>query len=418
MGHTITEKIIASHAGVDEVTPGDFVEARVDFIAATYNPGSLVISKLKEMGCEKVFDKSKVALVMGNPGPAPSIEAATLAKICRDFAKEQDLDYLFEVQEGTQHGLLPEKGLVAPGEFIVGVESHGVMYGALGAFSVGISITDAAYIFATGYMWLRVPPTIKIEVRDQLNRFVTSRDIGHHVLKLRGEDVALYKAVEFTGEAIHSLTIDERQALCAIMAEGAAKNVVMPPDDVTERYVSGRVTRPYTNYDSDTDADYEETIVINGREVEPTVAAPYSPANIISAREAGGVRIDQVVIGCCCNGRLEDFRQAAEMLRGRKVAKGVRLLMIPSSRQIYLDALREGLLEACVEAGAAITPPTCGPCAGEHMGVLAAGEVCVSTTDRNFVGRMGHVDSKTYLAGPYVAAASAVAGTVIDPNDL
>ena len=418
MGHTITEKIIAAHAGVDEVRPGDFVEAKVDLIAATFSPGSLIIARLKEMGCEKVFDPSKIVLVMGNPGPAPSVESAMLAKTCRDFAREQGIKYLFEIQEGTQHGLLPEMGLVAPGEFAVGVESHGVMYGALGAFSVGVSATDAAYTFATGEMWLRVPPTIRIEVRGRLGRFVTSRDIGHHVLKLRGEDGALYKAIEFTGEAIHAISIDERQALCAIMAEGAAKNIVMAPDEVTQRYVSGRVERPYTNYYADEDAEYEETMVIDAKEVEPTVAAPYSPANIVPAREAGGVKIDQVVIGCCTNGRLDDLRQAAEILKGRKVAEGVRLIMVPSSRQIYLNALREGILEACVEAGAAFTAPTCGPCAGEHMGVLAADEVCVSTTDRNFVGRMGHVDSKTYLAGPYVAAASAVAGTIIDPNDL
>ena len=415
---TMAEKILAAHAGLDEVKPGQLIECDLDLVLANDVTAPLAIKTAREI-TDAVFDADKIALVPDHYAPNKDIKSAEQAKIVREFAREQGISHYYEVGcMGVEHALLPEQGVVGPGDLIIGADSHTCTYGALGAFSTGVGSTDAGVGMATGKAWFKVPETVLIKVDGALAAGVTGKDVILHIIGMIGVDGALYKAIEFAGGAIEGLSMDERLTICNMAVEAGAKAGLIPVDDVARAYLDGRVERPYTVHASDPDAEYSQVIEIDAADIVPTVAFPHLPSNTRPVSEARDVRIDQAVIGSCTNGRLEDMRQAAAVLKGRKVAPGVRCIVIPATQKVYRQCIEEGLTDIFLDANCAVSTPTCGPCLGGHMGVLAAGERAVTTTNRNFVGRMGHPDSEVYLASPAVAAASAVLGHIGLPEDL
>lgn len=415
---TMAEKILAAHAGLDEVKPGQLIECDLDLVLANDVTAPLAIKTAREI-TDAVFDADKIALVPDHYAPNKDIKSAEQAKIVREFAREQGISHYYEVGcMGVEHALLPEQGVVGPGDLIIGADSHTCTYGALGAFSTGVGSTDAGVGMAVGKAWFKVPETILFKVEGALAPGVTGKDVILHIIGMIGVDGALYKAIEFTGSAIEGLSMDERLTICNMAVEAGAKAGLIPVDDVARAYLDGRVERPYTVHASDPDAEYSQVIEIDAADIVPTVAFPHLPSNTRPVSEARDVRIDQAVIGSCTNGRLEDMRQVAAVLKGRKVAPGVRCIVIPATQKVYRQCIEEGLTDIFLDANCAVSTPTCGPCLGGHMGVLAAGERAVTTTNRNFVGRMGHPDSEVYLASPAVAAASAVLGHIGLPEDL
>jgi 3-isopropylmalate/(R)-2-methylmalate dehydratase large subunit len=419
MGMTITEKILAAHAGVEKVAPGEIINAQVDVALGNDITAPLAIKAFGEMGANKVFDKDKVILVPDHFTPNKDIQSAEQCRLMREFAQEQDLKHYLEVgRMGIEHALLPEMGLVGPGYLVIGADSHTCTYGALGAFASGVGSTDLAAAMATGEIWLRVPETIKFIYRGDRQPWVGGKDLILYTIGAIGVDGALYKTMEFTGETISSLEMSGRFTMANMAIEAGGKNGIFHPDEITLEYIRGRIKNGHTLYQSDKDATYATVEEYDVSTIEPQVACPSSPANVQGVRELAGVAIDQAVIGSCTNGRLDDLRIAAHILKGKKVAPYVRLIVIPATQEIYLQALREGFLEIFVQAGGAVSTPTCGPCLGGHMGVLGTGEVAIATTNRNFVGRMGHPTSQVYLANPAVAAASAIKGKIVHPEEV
>ena len=423
MGYTLAEKILAAHAGLDEVHAGQFVEVDVDIVLSNDITAPISIREFEKLSGDgsplKVFDPERVVMVADHFAPNKDIKSAEQCLILRQFARKQDMPYYYDVgRMGIEHVLLPEQGLVVPGDVVVGADSHTCTYGALGAFATGMGSTDIAVAMATGRTWMRVPETIRIVYEGELQPWVGGKDLILYTIGLIGVSGARYRAMEFAGRAIDSLSMDGRLTMANMAIEAGAKTGLFAVDDVTRAYVDSRAKRPYQLYEADVDAAYLQVIEIDASQIEPQVAFPHLPENARPVSQSGEVRIDQSIIGSCTNGRLEDLQIAAEVLRGRRVHPDVRCIVIPGSQQVYLDAVRGGLVEVMLEAGAAFSTPTCGPCLGGHMGVLAAGERAVSTTNRNFRGRMGHPDSEVYLAGPAVAAASAVAGRIVAPEVL
>jgi 3-isopropylmalate/(R)-2-methylmalate dehydratase large subunit len=423
MGYTLAEKILAAHAGLDEVHAGQFVEVDVDIVLSNDITAPIAIREFEKLSGDglpiRVFDPERVVMVADHFAPNKDIKSAEQCLILRQFAREQDMPYYYDVgRMGIEHVLLPEQGLVVPGDVVVGADSHTCTYGALGAFATGMGSTDIAVAMATGRTWMRVPETIRIVYEGELQPWVGGKDLILYTIGQIGVSGARYRAMEFAGPAIDALSMDGRLTMANMAIEAGAKAGLFAVDDVTRAYVDGRAKRPYQVYAADGEATYVQVIEIDASEIEPQVAFPHLPENARPVSRSGEVRIDQAIIGSCTNGRLEDLQIAAEVLRGRRVHPDVRCIVIPGSQQVYLDAVRGGLVEAMIEAGAAVSTPTCGPCLGGHMGVLAAGERAVSTTNRNFRGRMGHPDSEVYLAGPAVAAASAVAGRLVAPGTL
>jgi 3-isopropylmalate/(R)-2-methylmalate dehydratase large subunit len=419
MAMTITEKILARHADLDHVSPGDLIEVNVDMALANDITAPLAIKVFEEIGARRVFDPYKIALIPDHFVPNKDIESAEQAKAMREFSMQQKIAHYYEVgQSGIEHVLLPEKGLVIPGDLVIGADSHTCTYGALGAFSSGVGSTDLGVIMATGKTWLKVPPTIKLEYEGKLLPWVGGKDLILFTLGMLGIDGGNYRSLEFSGPVIGRLSIDQRFTMANMAVEAGAKNGIIAPDETTMAYVAQRSSRRPFVCTSDPQADYEKVVKIEVDEVEPQVAFPHSPANVRPLSEVGNVTVDQAFIGSCTNGRLEDLRQAATVLRSRKVAKGTRLIVIPGSQLIYSQAIEEGILQTLMDAGAVICPPSCGPCLGGHLGVLANGERAISTTNRNFIGRMGHPKSEVYLANPAIAAASAVLGRIAGPEEL
>jgi len=419
MGMTITEKILAAHCGLDEVRPGQFIQARVDFCLMNDITAPLAINEFRGAGLTRVFDNERIALIPDHFTPNKDVKSAQQCKLMREFAREHDIRHYYEVGRcGIEHALLPEQGLVGPGDVVIGADSHTCTYGALGAFSTGMGSTDLAAAIATGETWLRVPQSMRFRFEGKRSKWVGGKDLILYTIGRISVSGALYRAMEFTGPVIESLPMDDRQTMCNMAIEAGGKSGIIAPDAVTEEYVSGRAIRPYKFYAGDDDAGYVEDYSWDVTDLEPQVSAPHLPENAKAVSEYRDVTIDQVVIGSCTNGRISDLRVAAELLEGRKVARDVRAIVIPATRAIYTQALREGLLEVFVEAEAVVSTPTCGPCLGGHMGVLAAGERALATTNRNFVGRMGHTESEVYLCGPAVAAASAVTGRITHPGEL
>ncbi|KJS46477.1 3-isopropylmalate dehydratase large subunit [Desulfosporosinus sp. BICA1-9] len=419
MGMTITEKILADHAGKAQVQPGELVNGKLDVVLANDITAPIAVSELKKMGYNQVYDNKRVMFVMDHFAPNANLKAAQQCKVCRDFARSSGLEHFYDVGNmGIEHALLPEQGLVVPGDVVIGGDSHTCTYGGLGAFATGVGSTDVAAGMALGQLWLKVPGSIKFVYRGKLPRFITGKDLILYTIGRIGVDGALYKAMEFTGEAISQLAMDGRFTMCNMAIEAGAKNGIVPPDEQTENYVKSRAKRPWRFWHSDADARYEAVFEYDVTDLEPQVAFPHLPSNSKNVSEGINVSIDQVIIGSCTNGRLEDLRLAAELLRGKKAHPYVRTVIIPATQEIYRQAMREGLIEIFIEAGAAVSTPTCGPCFGGHMGILAEGERCVSTTNRNFVGRMGHASSEVYLASPAVAAASAIKGRIASPWEV
>ena len=421
MGMTMTQKILAAHAGLDHVVAGQLIEAKLDVVMANDITGPMALPIFRQMA-EKVFDKDKVVLVPDHFTPNKDIKSAENSKSIREFAKDQGLSWYFEQgKSGVEHAILPEAGVVAAGECIIGADSHTCTYGALGAFSTGVGTTDIATGMATGELWFKVPSALKFVLKGQPGPYVSGKDIIIHIIGKIGVDGALYKSMEFTGEGIAALSMDDRFTMANMAIEAGAKNGIFPVDDQTKAYLNEHTKKAYQVYEADEDAEYDEVIEINLSEVRPTVAFPHLPGNAKTIDEIEAmepIRIDQVVIGSCTNGRMEDMRKAAAILKGHKVHEDVRVMVIPATQKIYKQCIKEGLLDIFVDAGCAVNTPSCGPCMGGHMGVMAAGEKCVSTTNRNFVGRMGHVDSLIYLASPEVAAASAIAGCIANPEKV
>ena len=419
MGMTMSQKILAAHAGLEEVKAGQLIEADLDLVLGNDITSPVAINEMKKMDRKTVFDKDKIALVMDHFIPNKDIKSAENCKCCREFACRHEITNYFDVGEmGIEHALLPGKGLVVAGDAVIGADSHTCTYGALGAFSTGVGSTDMAAGMVTGRAWFKVPSAIKFELVGKPSKWVSGKDVILHIIGMIGVDGALYKSMEFVGEGIRNLSMDDRFTICNMAIEAGGKNGIFPVDELAAEYMKEHSKRGFTAYKADEDAEYDETYVIDLSELKPTVSFPHLPSNTRTIDQAGDVKVDQAVIGSCTNGRIEDMRIAAEVLKGRKIAKGVRCIVIPATQSIYLQAMREGLLEIFIEAGAVVSTPTCGPCLGGYMGILAAGERCISTTNRNFVGRMGHVDSEVYLASPAVAAASAVAGKIICPCRL
>ncbi|MCD6507445.1 3-isopropylmalate dehydratase large subunit [Candidatus Poribacteria bacterium] len=419
MGMTITEKILAAHAGVEHVEPGQLIKAKLDIVLGNDITGPLAIEQFYKAGAKRVFDPERVVLVPDHSTPNKDIKSAELAKILRDFAREQGLRYYFEVgRMGIEHALLPEQGIVVPGDAVIGADSHTCTYGALGAFATGVGSTDLAAAMITGEAWFKVPESMKFIYYGRMGRWVTGKDLILYTIGDIGVDGALYRAMEFTGEAIKRLSMDGRLTMCNMAIEAGGKNGIIIPDETTIEYVERRAKRPYRIYRSDDDARYVEIREYDVSEIEPQVAFPFKPENTKPISEVGNIPIDQAVIGSCTNGRLEDLRLAAHVLKGHKVHPYVRLIVIPATQQIYMQALREGLVEIFIEAGGVVSTPTCGPCLGGHMGVLAKGERAISTTNRNFRGRMGDPESEVYLSNPAIAAASAVLGRIGSPDEL
>lgn len=417
MGMTMTQKILAAHAGLAEVKAGQLIEAELDLVLGNDITSPVAINEMKKMNRQTVFDKDKIALVMDHFIPNKDIKSAENCKCCREFACRHEISNYFDVGDmGIEHALLPEKGLVVAGDAVIGADSHTCTYGALGAFSTGVGSTDMAAGMVTGKAWFKVPSAIRFELLGKPSKWVSGKDVILHIIGMIGVDGALYRSMEFTGEGIKNLSMDDRFTICNMAIEAGGKNGIFPVDETALQYMKEHSKREFTVYEADEDAEYDETYVIDLSRLKPTVSFPHLPSNTRTIDQVGEVKIDQAVIGSCTNGRIDDIRAAAEILKGKKVAKGVRCIVIPATQAIYLQAMREGLLEIFIEAGAVVSTPTCGPCLGGYMGILAAGERCISTTNRNFVGRMGHVDSEVYLASPAVAAASAVAGKITAPE--
>jgi len=416
---TITEKILCQHTDLTEVHPGMLINAKVDIALGNDITAPIAVKEFRKAGGVRVFDRDKVVLVPDHFTPNKDIDSAQQCKLIREFAQEQNITHYYEVGEvGIEHALLPEQGVVLPGDLVIGADSHTCTYGALGAFATGVGSTDLAAAMLTGEAWFRVPETMKIVFRGKMKKWVSGKDLILHIIGLIGVDGARYMALEFTGETVCHLGMADRLTIANMVIEAGAKNGIFVPDDITMSYVQERAKRPYTLYTSDFDAAYASTIDIDVSKIEPQVAFPHIPSNVKGISQAGNVKIDQVVIGSCTNGRIEDLRVAAGILKGRKVAPYLRLIIVPATQGIYKTALREGLIEIFIDANAVVSTPTCGACLGGHMGVLAEGERAVSTTNRNFVGRMGHTGSEVYLAGPAVAAASAVMGRIAGPEEL
>ena len=419
MGMTMSQKILAAHAGLEEVKAGQLIEADLDLVLGNDITSPVAINEMKKMDRKTVFDKDKIALVMDHFIPNKDIKSAENCKCCREFACRHEITNYFDVGDmGIEHALLPEKGLVVAGDAVIGADSHTCTYGALGAFSTGVGSTDMAAGMVTGKAWFKVPSAIKFQLVGKPAKWVSGKDVILHIIGMIGVDGALYKSMEFVGEGIRNLSMDDRFTICNMAIEAGGKNGIFPVDELAVEYMKEHSKREFTVYEADEDAEYDETYVIDLSELKPTVSFPHLPSNTRTIDQVGEVKVDQAVIGSCTNGRIEDMRIAAKVLKGRKIARGVRCIVIPATQSIYLQAMREGLLEIFIEAGAVVSTPTCGPCLGGYMGILAAGERCISTTNRNFVGRMGHVDSEVYLASPAVAAASAVAGKIICPCQL
>ena len=417
MGMTMTQKILAAHAGLSEVKAGQLIEADLDLVLGNDITSPVAIHEMDKMTVKTVFDKDKIALVPDHFVPNKDIKSAEHCKCVRQFAMKHDITNYFEVgQMGIEHALLPEQGLTVAGDVIIGADSHTCTYGALGAFSTGVGSTDMGCGMITGQAWFKVPSAIRFELVGKPSKWVSGKDVILHIIGMIGVDGALYRSMEFTGEGIKNLSIDDRFTICNMAIEAGGKNGIFPVDETAVQYMKEHSKREFTVYEADEDAEYDETYVIDLSRLKPTVSFPHLPSNTRTIDQVGEVTIDQAVIGSCTNGRIDDIRAAAEILKGKKVAKGVRCIVIPATQAIYLQAMREGLLEIFIEAGAVVSTPTCGPCLGGYMGILAAGERCISTTNRNFVGRMGHVDSEVYLASPAVAAASAVAGKITSPE--
>lgn len=417
MGMTMTQKILAAHAGLAEVKAGQLIEAELDLVLGNDITSPVAINEMKKMNRQTVFDKDKIALVMDHFIPNKDIKSAENCKCCREFACRHEISNYFDVGDmGIEHALLPEKGLVVAGDAVIGADSHTCTYGALGAFSTGVGSTDMAAGMVTGKAWFKVPSAIRFELVGKPSKWVSGKDVILHIIGMIGVDGALYRSMEFTGEGIKNLSMDDRFTICNMAIEAGGKNGIFPVDETALQYMKEHSKREFTVYEADEDAEYDETYVIDLSRLKPTVSFPHLPSNTRTIDQVGEVKIDQAVIASCTNGRIDDIRAAAEILKGKKVAKGVRCIVIPATQAIYLQAMREGLLEIFIEAGAVVSTPTCGPCLGGYMGILAAGERCISTTNRNFVGRMGHVDSEVYLASPAVAAASAVAGKITAPE--
>ena len=415
---TLVEKILAAHTDKKKVSPGEFINVRVDLILANDVTAPIAIREFRRIGVDKVFDSKKVVMVPDHFVPNKDIASAEQAKLMREFCYEQGIIYFEVGQMGIEHVLLPEQGLVLPGDVVIGADSHTCTYGALAAFATGMGSTDIAAAMATGDIWMKVPPTIKLVYHGSLGRWVGGKDLILYTISDIGVDGALYSAMEFTGEAIDTLSIDGRFTMANMAIEAGAKAGIFRVDNKTQLYIKSRAKRPYNVYEPDDDAEYSQVIEYDVSAIEPQVALPHSPANAKPVSRVGDVKIDQAVIGSCTNGRLEDLRLAARILNGKKVHPQVRCIIIPGSQQVYLDALVEGLIEIFIRAGAVVSTPTCGPCLGGHMGVLADGERCISTTNRNFVGRMGSPKSEVYLANPAVAAASAIMGRITSPKEI
>ncbi len=419
MGMTMTQKILARSAGLDRVEPGQLIEGKLDLVLGNDITTPVAITEFEKAGLSSVFDRERIAIVLDHSTPCKDIKSAQLCAACREFAQRHTITHFYDVgRMGIEHALLPEQGLTTPGEVIIGADSHTCTYGALGAFSTGVGSTDMAAGMATGLAWFKVPSAIKVNLVGELGPYVSGKDVILHLIGLIGVDGALYQSLEFGGEGAASLEMDDRFTICNMAIEAGAKNGIFPVDGKTAAYLKGRVDRPWQAAEADPDAQYTKEVTIDLSALRPTVAFPHLPSNTKTVDEAAGKPIQQVVIGSCTNGRLKDLREAAKILRGRKVAEGVRCIVIPATQQIYLDAMAEGLVVDFINAGAVVSTPTCGPCLGGHMGVLSDGEWAISTTNRNFVGRMGPTSSMIILASPAVAAASAVTGVVTDPASL
>jgi len=416
---TITEKILSAHSGEEEVRPGQLLIVNVDFVLANDITAPIAIKEFEKIGAKGVFDPDRVAFIPDHFAPQKDIKAAEQCKMLKDFSRGFGLGHYFEVgRMGIEHALLPEEGLVLPGDVVVGADSHTCTYGALGAFATGVGSTDVAFAMATGQCWFKVPESMKFIYKGKPRRWVGGKDYILHTIGDIGVDGALYMAMEFEGEAITALPMHGRLTMCNMAIEAGAKSGIIVPDSVTEHYVKGRAKRQYRFYTSDKDSVYKEIREYDVSKIPLTVSCPHLPSNTRPAEELSDIRIDQVVIGSCTNGRLEDLKEAAEIIKGRKVHKDVRLIVIPATQRIYKEALREGIIEAFIDAEAVVSTPTCGPCLGGHMGILAKGERALATTNRNFVGRMGHPESEVYLSGPAVAAATAVMGRIAVPEEL
>lgn len=419
MGMTMTQKILAAHAGLDQVVPGQLIRAKLDMVLGNDITSPVAINEFEKAGFDQVFDKSKVSMVMDHFTPNKDIKAAEQCRQCRTFAKSFGIENFYDVGAmGVEHALLPEKGLVAAGDCIIGADSHTCTYGALGAFSTGVGSTDMAAGMATGEAWFKVPEAIRFNITGKLSANVSGKDVILHIIGLIGVDGALYQSMEFMGDGLANLTIDDRLCMANMAIEAGAKNGIFMVDEITREYLDQRVNRPYKVYEPDEDAVYVRTIDIDLARIRPTVSFPHLPENTRTIDEVGDIDIHQVVIGSCTNGRLSDMRIAAEIMKGKKVHPEVRAIVIPATQSIYMDCIKLGYLETFVEAGCVVSTPTCGPCLGGHMGILAAHERCVATTNRNFVGRMGHITSEIYLASPAVAAASAITGKISPPEEV
>lgn len=419
MAMTMTQKILAAHAGLDSVTAGQLILANVDLVLGNDITSPVAIAEYKKLDKNSVFDNKKVAMVMDHFAPNKDIKAATQCKMCRDFAGDMNIENFFDVGKmGVEHAVLPEKGLVVSGNVVIGADSHTCTYGALGAFSTGVGSTDMACGMATGKAWFKVPSAIKFELKGQLSEHVSGKDVILHIIGMIGVDGALYRSMEFCGEGLHTLSVSDRLCMANMAIEAGAKNGIFEVDDKTLEFIKNAGGKDPVVYAADPDAEYDETYVIDLSEIKSTVAFPHLPENTHTVDEIDDIKIDQVVIGSCTNGRLEDLEIAASILKGKKVHDGVRTIVIPATQKIYLEAMEEGLLKIFIEAGAIVSTPTCGPCLGGHMGILAEGERAVATTNRNFVGRMGHPKSEVYLASPAVAAASAITGKISDPKEV
>lgn len=419
MGMTMTQKILAAHSGLDVVEAGQLIEANLDMVLGNDVTTPVAIHEMEKFNKQEVFDKDKIAMVLDHFTPNKDIKSAEHCKCVREYAMDHDITNFFDVGEvGIEHALLPEKGLVVAGDVVIGADSHTCTYGALGAFSTGVGSTDMAAGMATGKAWFKVPSAIKFILTGKPAKWISGKDIILHIIGTIGVDGALYKSMEFVGDGIQYLSMDDRFTMANMAIEAGGKNGIFPVDDVTIEYIKEHSIKEYTVYEADEDAVYDETYTIDLSQLKPTVAFPHLPENTKTIDAVGEIKIDQVVIGSCTNGHITDLRIAAEIMKGRKVAKGIRTIIIPATQAIYLQAMEEGLLKTFIEAGAIVSTPTCGPCLGGHMGILAAGERAVATTNRNFVGRMGHVDSEVYLASPAVAAASAITGKISCPCEL
>ena len=419
MGMTMTQKILAAHSGKSAVTAGELILADLDLVLGNDITSPVAIREFGKLGKDSVFDKNKVTMIMDHFAPNKDIKAAEQCRMCRDFCGDMDITHFYDVGEmGIEHALIPEKGLATAGDLVIGADSHTCTYGALGAFSTGVGSTDMACGMAIGKAWFKVPSAMKIDLRGSLRRYVSGKDVILHIIGKIGVDGALYKSMEFTGEGLSSLSMADRLCIANMAIEAGAKNGIFEVDDITLEYLRTHGAADPVIYSADPDAEYDEVLEIDLSQIEPTVAFPHLPENARTFGDIGEVKIDQVVIGSCTNGRLEDLKAAAEILKGRRIAKGVRLIIIPATQQVYLDAMELGLLKIFIESGAVVSTPTCGPCLGGHMGILAAGERAIATTNRNFVGRMGHPTSEVYLASPATAAASAITGSITSPWEV